>query len=469
MYCFRCGKKLPPRVVNCPDCNTPQKRRQRYRTRMILGLFIFLAGAVAGSLFDSFFFKGNAWDHSFLNLLDNQNASGSKTIGVLPAASQTTEVTENTQIVNAPEQVHEVTGADQEASSDLHEATAVSEPDSTGSSVDTEEDADSGVDKTEIASESASLPVVQATESVETADNFEAAEPEPSFPSGKLVYEKVSTVVKGNFSSYHASVAKSLNEMVFAADQIKVDGKKLYQCFVKNPAASGIGERVFEWPGNIWTPEISPDGRLIVFSSDSRSPEHVFVYDRESKTSRALTEGTSKNMMSAISPDGKLVAYVSNEKGSNDIWLINIDGSNKIQITQSDEDDREPRWLPDGRGLVFTRIFERLKKSHIMKIMLDPMGEAEPLVKDNGRNWLADVSPDGSAMAFVRSLADDGSKNTLFVKYLATGEEKPIKPLGNAECFRPVWVPDCSGFVFHANVDRSKNIYKAIFKREPEN
>ena len=75
MYCFKCGKKLPARVVNCPECDTPQKRRQRYRRRMILGLFIFLAGAVAGSLFDSLFFKGQAWEHSFLGAFTDGSGS----------------------------------------------------------------------------------------------------------------------------------------------------------------------------------------------------------------------------------------------------------------------------------------------------------------------------------------------------------------------------------------------------------
>ena len=67
MYCFRCGRKLPGREINCPDCDTPQKRRSRRHKRMLLGLFIFLSGAFVGSLFDTYIFKGEVWKHSFLN------------------------------------------------------------------------------------------------------------------------------------------------------------------------------------------------------------------------------------------------------------------------------------------------------------------------------------------------------------------------------------------------------------------
>ncbi|HNW36980.1 MAG TPA: hypothetical protein PKM25_18720, partial [Candidatus Ozemobacteraceae bacterium] len=69
MYCYRCGQELQPKSVNCPACDAPQKRRQRHRQRLLLGLFIFLAGAFTGSIFDSIVFKGRSWDHSLLDLL----------------------------------------------------------------------------------------------------------------------------------------------------------------------------------------------------------------------------------------------------------------------------------------------------------------------------------------------------------------------------------------------------------------
>ena len=87
MYCFRCGRKLPGREINCPDCDTPQKKRRRRHRRMVLGLFIFLAGAFTGRLFDTYLFKGEAWKHSFLseffsNLKGENNPSNATSTGV---------------------------------------------------------------------------------------------------------------------------------------------------------------------------------------------------------------------------------------------------------------------------------------------------------------------------------------------------------------------------------------------------
>jgi hypothetical protein len=65
-------------------------------------------------------------------------------------------------------------------------------------------------------------------------------------------------------------------------------------------------------------------------------------------------------------------------------------------------------------------------------------------------------------------LSDNGSKNTILIKNLENQTEREIKPLGDAECFRPIWLPDSLGLVFHANVNRSKNIYKAVMQMENE-
>ncbi|MFZ5952207.1 MAG: TolB family protein [Candidatus Rifleibacteriota bacterium] len=460
MYCFRCGKKLPPRVINCPECDTPQKRRQRYRTRMILGLFIFLAGAVAGSLFDTIFFKGSAWDHSFAGILGFDRAKAVK----------------NDTLENFPASEPLVLNAIQENASASQELTA-SEPAlpleigsySLANFASASADSISASDSASQTVNSESHPVATLPEELlqsEAKIDQVPQDEKNEVDSTRLKYSTVKPLVKEEYNSYHAFIARNLQEMVFAADSFKVGSKNLYQCFTLNLGANQTPERAFEWPGNVWTPEATDDGKAIVFSSDSRSPEHIFVFDRASRESKALTAGTGKNMMPAVSPDGSLVAYVSNEKGNNDIWLIGIDGSSKLQITSSPEDDREPRWLPDGKGLVFTRIFEPLKKSFIMKIMLEPLGEATELVNSGGRNWLADVSPDGRSLAFVRSLATDGSKNTMIIKNLLDQSEKEIRPLGNADCFRPIWFPDSSGIVFHANVNRSKKIYMAVLEQE---
>jgi hypothetical protein len=420
---------------------------------MILGLFIFLAGAVSGSLFDNFFFRGKAWDHNITDLIEPSSKSkevSSDSVDISIAS----RAADDFGYVAAPPEISA------EESSDK---TVAIDENNDSSSSETSEDMNQTDQQQLQASDSEKIA---ADNDIKSASETVAVE---ETSAGPLKYKKVETLVKEKTASYHGFLSNDLTELVFASNRDKVNGTQKYQCFLKKIGDSSESEKLFSWPGNVWTPELTPDGNLVVFSSDSRKHEHIFVYNRKNKVSNALTEGLTKNMMPAISPDGTLVAYVSNEKGKNDIWLVGIDGSNKIQITNSPEDDREPRWLPDGSGLVFSRIFQRLKKSHIMKVVLEPLGDPIALVDDDSRNWLPDMSSDGRHLAFVRSMSDNGSKNTLFVKDLETGKETAVKPVGDAESFRPVWTNDARSFVFHANIERSKNIYRAYFDTESQN
>ncbi|KAF1079993.1 MAG: hypothetical protein GQF41_3669 [Candidatus Rifleibacterium amylolyticum] len=462
MYCFRCGNKLPPRVVNCPDCDTPQKRRQRYRRRMILGLFIFLAGAVAGSLFDTFFFKGRAWEHSFLGALNSQETASATVAPSQHGADRAPTPMKPGDLVDLKPPVASVTAVQSSPSVELVAA-------SSSSAVEAYQEAPAPVEEAV-----SSQPAGIASESSVSNESSVATAPVESVlpttvAAGKLVYAGVDVLEKDNSSSYHGFFSRDGKEMVFASNRLKVNGKSTYQCFIKKPAATEKAVLAFEWPGNVWTPEFTPDGTRIVFSSDSVAPEHLFVYDRKSGNAKALTSGDSKNMMCAVSPDGRLVAYTSGQKGkANNIWLIGIDGDNMLQLTSGSADDREPRWSADGSTLYFTRIHTYMKKSDIMKIRLDPLGEAEPVVANGRRNWLPDMSPDGSTLVYVRSESDDGSKNVLVVRRLENGEETVLKPLGEAECLRPVWAADSSGLVFHATVGSTRNLYFARFKREQQ-
>jgi len=452
MFCYKCGKRLPARVVNCPECDTPQKRRQRYRRRMILGLFIFLAGAIAGSVFDTFFFKGRSWDHSFLGAFSS-NDSLKKDDPV--------------------KEFKALTDADSSINKESQTPTVQELPiDNSDSKATILQESQSGLETPEVASitdvsvEEPSLSLIDAgAAKVEPEDekNIKSVQ----FPEGKLKYVSCEPLEKGLYNSYHGSFSRDGFEIIFASNRINFKESGMYQCFIRKTEPGSKAELMFPWKGNVWTPELTPDSKKVVFSSDSNKPEHIFIYDRSDGKSLALTSGSSKNMMPAISPDGQLVAFVSNRKGTNSIWLMGIDGSNLLQLTSGREDDREPRWALDGRSLIFTRIYQPLKKSDIMRIQLDPVGEPSAIVSNNKRNWLGDISPDGSALAYVRSESLDGSRNTLVLRQLISGEETLVKPLGNAECFRPVWKSDCSGFVFHASVDSSRSLFFATFGREP--
>ena len=112
-----------------------------------------------------------------------------------------------------------------------------------------------------------------------------------------------------------------------------------------------------------------------------------------------------------ISPDGSRVAFVRvtvNEKKegySTSIWSVSTAGNEASHRLTSGERDSSPRWSPDGKYLVFTRVTEKDGKPESPQLFMLSMagGDAFPfttLPKGAGDpRW----SPDGKTIAFTSS------------------------------------------------------------------
>lgn len=543
MYCFRCGKKLPGREINCPDCDTPKKRRQRKHKRMLLGLFIFLSGAMVGSLFDKYIFKTEGWNHSILgNLFSNESkknqTSSSQTNKTIPEVkmqysnnTQQSNYTEkkieknvsdsniyseekidlnnnlNKEIPNEvedtsntlqgtnldtnllpendtssiksaeinnyenPKEEYTVTSInDIKAINPLDISTHDNTEASSSESQNNEQDETIIVEKLDDGNTETATEPNEETNSISSNESTQESNENTEIPlKGNLVYKNISILedATNNRDSYHGFVSKNGQELVFSSNRLDYKGKPTYQCFIKSPNPSAKASKAFDWKGNIWTPELTPDSNMIVFSSDSAGQEHIFLYDRKSGNNLQLTSGKSKDMMPSISPDGKKIAFVSNRSGKNCIYVCDLFNTSKItQVTTAKVDDREPRWTKDGKSIIFTRILEKMKVSNIMKVNLDQISEPVALVSDKSRNWMADLSPDGSILAFTRSLSNNGSRNVIVLKDMKSGKEEVLNFSGISESMRPVWNTDCSGFVFHIRKSSASSIYKANFSRE---
>lgn len=118
-------------------------------------------------------------------------------------------------------------------------------------------------------------------------------------------------------------------------------------------------------------PDISADGKYIVFSSD-RTAEGVnnmynlFIYDVEKKTINYLTSGKQVDFSPQFSPDGNKVVYTSTSGGLQNIWLtklnrttaadgsvlITADSSKTEKLTNYTTASFDPKWAGDDK-LVF--------------------------------------------------------------------------------------------------------------------
>ena len=93
----------------------------------------------------------------------------------------------------------------------------------------------------------------------------------------------------------------------------------------------------------------SPDGERLVFRS-SRDGGGLFLMGATGESVRRLTDG---GFDPAWSPDGKRIAYWANTSGQRDLWTVGVEGGEPAAVTADLATDWSPEWSPDGRWLYF--------------------------------------------------------------------------------------------------------------------
>lgn len=96
-------------------------------------------------------------------------------------------------------------------------------------------------------------------------------------------------------------------------------------------------------------PTLSPDAGEIYFSYDG----DILRVGAEGGTAvRIVSLGGNENHP-AVSPDGKLLAFSSDINGNNDVFIVPVDGGDVVRLTWHEADDYPIGWSADSRTVYF--------------------------------------------------------------------------------------------------------------------
>jgi Tol biopolymer transport system component/DNA-binding winged helix-turn-helix (wHTH) protein len=149
-----------------------------------------------------------------------------------------------------------------------------------------------------------------------------------------------------------------------------------------------------------WGPQVSPDGKKIVFGSARSGKQELWICDRDGSNPTQLTTAARYPGSFPGSPrwssDSKRIAFDGASNGNLDIYVIDAGGGATRRLTADPALDARPSWSHDDRWIYF--LSNRSGTDQIWKAPAEG-GAAVPVTRHGGFEPIE--SPDGRTLYYV--------------------------------------------------------------------
>lgn len=149
---------------------------------------------------------------------------------------------------------------------------------------------------------------------------------------------------------------------------------------------------------SVGNPEISPDGKQIVFTRTwvdkvkDQSRSNLWIVDVDGNRVRELIGGARNDSSPVWSPDGKRIAFLSDRDGTNQLHVMWLDTREVAQLTRLEQAPSNIKWSPDGKQIAFTAFIADNDPILSVRLPDRPRGAewAKPAVIVDRLQWRSD-------------------------------------------------------------------------------
>ncbi|MCP4204982.1 MAG: hypothetical protein GY769_23990 [bacterium] len=211
------------------------------------------------------------------------------------------------------------------------------------------------------------------------------------------------------------------------------------------PAGAATLTQVTDNPASDWDPSWSPDGTVLVFTSDRMGGHDLWLTLAEGGTPLQLVDGPYC-YHPVWSPDGKRIAFSAEFAGNGDIWTVRPDGGGLKQLTTDPGRDLYLGW--SRKRIIFES--DRTGDWEIWSISRQG-GAPTRLTESGGLDYGPSGSRDGSRIAFSSQRA---GTYDLWLMPAEGGEATQLTSLPDSE-WAAAWSPGDGTIAFDS--DRGGN------------
>ncbi len=111
---------------------------------------------------------------------------------------------------------------------------------------------------------------------------------------------------------------------------------------------------------NVTDPQISPDGRNILFTvtsynlQEGSSNSEIYLMDHDGKNQRRLTNNPAADSRPRWAPDGKSFLFISTRNDVSQVWQMPLNGGEPVQLTEFYTGASDAEWAGKSGNIIFS-------------------------------------------------------------------------------------------------------------------